>query len=212
MQIKSKQRVANHGEVFTSEREVNSMLDLVKQETERIDSRFLEPACGEGNFLSSILNRKFDTITSRYKNSQIEFDKYSMVAFSSIYGIELLKDNTIKCRERLLSIFEQRYRCIHEGRIDENLIRSIKFILKRNIINGNALTLKTGDSTNSNIIFSEWSFINNKVKRRDFTYNELLTNELMNDLPLFSDLGHKAFIPKPIKEFPMINYKFVFRL
>ena len=65
-QVKSKQRVADHGEVFTAEREVNAMLDLVKQETERIDSRFLEPACGDGNFLSEILRRKLAVVKRSY--------------------------------------------------------------------------------------------------------------------------------------------------
>ena len=59
-QIKSKQRVADHGEVFTDEKEVGAMCDLVIEETQRIDSRFLEPACGDGNFLIEILKRKLN--------------------------------------------------------------------------------------------------------------------------------------------------------
>ena len=105
-QVKSKKRVADHGEVFTSEREVNAMLDLVKQETERIDSRFLEPACGTGNFLVEILNRKLKIVTDRYKKSQIEFERNAIIAISSIYGVDILQDNAIECRDRLFEIFD----------------------------------------------------------------------------------------------------------
>ena len=103
--ITSRKRVTDHGEVFTSEREVNAMLDLVKQETERIDSRFLEPACGDGNFLSEILNRKLKIVEGRYRKSQNELDKYSLVAITSIYGVELLEDNVERCKERLFKIY-----------------------------------------------------------------------------------------------------------
>jgi type I restriction-modification system DNA methylase subunit len=108
-QVKSKKRVADHGEVFTSEREVNAMLDLVKQETERIDSRFLEPACGTGNFLVEILNRKLKIVKDRYKKSQIEFERNAIIAISSIYGVDILQDNAIECRDRLFEIFDVIY-------------------------------------------------------------------------------------------------------
>jgi type I restriction-modification system DNA methylase subunit len=104
-QVKSKKRVTDHGEVFTDHKEVNSMLDLVKQETENIDSRFLEPACGTGNFLVEILRRKLAIVEKRYSKNQIEYERYSLIALSSIYGIELLPDNAITCRERLFGIF-----------------------------------------------------------------------------------------------------------
>ena len=103
--IKSKKRVADHGEVFTSEREVNAMLDLVKQETERIDSRFLEPACGDGNFLSEILRRKLKIVKSKYAKSQLEFERFATTAISSIYGVDILKDNVEACKDRLYGIF-----------------------------------------------------------------------------------------------------------
>ncbi len=109
IQIKSKKRVADHGEVFTAQREVNAMLDLVKQETERIDSRFLEPACGTGNFLAEILRRKLAIVASRYAKSQLEFERYAVIAVSSIYGVDLLEDNVQHCRERLFNIFNEIY-------------------------------------------------------------------------------------------------------
>ncbi len=105
-QVKSKKRVSDHGEVFTSEREVNAMLDLVKQETERIDSRFLEPACGSGNFLVEVLRRKLAVVEAKYKSSQLEFERYAVIAISSIYGVDILKDNVEECRERLFLIID----------------------------------------------------------------------------------------------------------
>ena len=106
-QVKSRQRVADHGEVFTAEREVNAMLNMVKPETERVDSRFLEPACGDGNFLSEILRRKLEAAKKRAipprrkKPLPLEFEKQSVIAVASIYGVDLLIDNVITCRNRL---------------------------------------------------------------------------------------------------------------
>ena len=103
-QARSKQRIADHGEVFTAEREVNAMLDLVKQETERIDSRFLEPACGNGNFLAEILRRKLAVVKSRYGKNADDYERYAVIAVTSIYGVEILQDNAQECRERLFEI------------------------------------------------------------------------------------------------------------
>ena len=108
-QVKSKERVTDHGEVFTAKREVNAMLDLVKAETERIDARFLEPACGTGNFLVEILERKLNVVQKKYRNYQPEFEKYAVLAITSIYGIDLLQDNVIHARERLFDLFQQKY-------------------------------------------------------------------------------------------------------
>ena len=108
-QIKTKKRVKDHGEVFTSDREVNAMLDLVKQETERIDCRFLEPACGNGNFLAEVLKRKLAVVEKRYRTSQLEWERNSLIAISSIYGVDILEDNTLECQERLFAIFSKIY-------------------------------------------------------------------------------------------------------
>ena len=105
----SKQRVSDHGEVFTGRREVVAMLDLVKQETERIESRFLEPACGNGNFLAEILERKLRVVESRYGKSQLDYERKAVVAVASIYGIDILEDNVAACRKRLFGIFDWRY-------------------------------------------------------------------------------------------------------
>jgi len=204
--ITSRKRVTDHGEVFTSEREVNAMLDLVKQETERIDSRFLEPACGDGNFLSEILNRKLLIVKSRYGKSQKELDKYSLVAITSIYGVELLEDNTKRCRERLFEIFLDWYNTVSNGQQNEQLFNCVKFVLSKNIIHGDALTLKTVGDTEEPIVFSEWSFTKDMVKRRCFAFDELLKNEAIRDTPLFSDLGDDVFLPTTIKDYPLVHY------
>ena len=190
--------------MFTSEREVNAMLDLVKHETERIDSRFLEPACGDGNFLSEILRRKLSIVESRYKQSSHEFDRYCAVAISSIYGVDLLKDNVEICRERLYQIFEDFYNVKFDISQNERLKSAIKYILSKNIICADALTLK--NQNDKPVIFSEWSFVKDDVKRRDFTFSDLLTHQEIKALPLFSDLGEDVFLPTPIKEFPLTHF------
>jgi len=108
-QVKAKQRVVDHGEVLTGKLAVNAMLDLVKSETERIDLRFLEPACGTGNFMTEILERKLCVIENRYGKSQFNYERYSILAVSSIYGIDILEDNVHECRKHLFIVFEQRY-------------------------------------------------------------------------------------------------------
>jgi hypothetical protein len=200
MQVKSKKRVTDHGEVFTNEREVNAMLDLVKQETERIDSRFLEPACGTGNFLVEILRRKLAIVTNKYKKSQLEFERYAVIAVSSIYGVDLLEDNAKECRARLLTIFNDTYTSFFKEKIKQECIETIAYILNKNILVGDALTLLQQDGTP--IIFAEWSAVNGSmIKRRDYTLDALLKNQPMDEPNLFSDLGDKAFIPTPIKEY-----------
>jgi hypothetical protein len=206
-QVISKKRVSDHGEVYTAEREVNAMLDLVKQETERIESRFLEPACGTGNFLTKILERKLQVVESRYAKSQVEFERYGVLAVSSVYGIDILEDNVVECRKRLFDIFNQKYISIFKEVAKEECQDAVKYILEKNIIWGNALDLKTVGANPQPIVFSEWSPINgNMLKRRDFTFHGLLSHEAIKELPLFSDLGDDVFIPKPVKEFPPINF------
>lgn len=204
-QIKSKERVSTHGEVFTADREVNAMLDLVKQETERIESRFLEPACGTGNFLVKILERKLTVVRNSYAKSRAEYELYALVAVSSIYGVDIQFDNVVECRERLYNIFANEYKSLFKNSTTEEYLQSIHYIFEKNILWGDALTLKTPDAS-SPIIFCEWSAINGKIKRRDFTLDNLLQNQPIDELNLFSDLGDQAFIPTPIREFPLTHY------
>jgi len=203
---KSKKRIHDHGEVFTQKREVNAMLDIVKRETERIDSRFLEPACGTGNFLVEILNRKLSVVKTKYSKNQIEYERYAIIAVSSIYGIDLLTDNIKDCVNRLFDIFNAQYFSLYKEKCLEECKNTVRFILEKNIILGDALTLKTPDETKP-IIFSEWSPINgNTIKRRDYTLANLLESRPVEGLNLFSDLGDKAFIPTPIADFPPVHY------
>lgn len=205
-QVKSKQRVADHGEVFTHEREVNAMLDMVKQETERIDSRFLEPACGTGNFLVEVLRRKLAVVKGRYSKNQLEYERYAILALSSIYGIDLLMDNVEECRARLYVIFEDAYQKVFKDTFKEACLSSAAFILSRNIVHGDALTLNQVDSDEP-IVFSEWSLVKgSKMKRRDYTMANLLASQPVEGPNLFSDLGDKAFIPTPVAEFPLTHF------
>ncbi|MBP5622125.1 MAG: hypothetical protein J6X44_08940 [Thermoguttaceae bacterium] len=187
-QIKSRERVADHGEVFTADREVNAMLDLVKQETERVDSRFLEPACGDGNFLAEILRRKLiaarkrATPPRRKKPIPIEFERQSVIAVTSVYGVDLLKDNVLACRERLYRIWNAEYEAVCQNEVDEKCREAVKFILDRNIVCGNALTLKVvdekGEDADEPIVFSEWSFISGStIQRKDYRFDKLLAGE-----------------------------------
>jgi len=207
VQIKSKQRVSDHGEVFTSAREVNAMLDLVTHETERIESRFLEPACGTGNFLIEVLRRKLKVVERRYKKSKIEYERYAVLAVSSIYGVDILEDNVIHCRERLYHSFDQTYSFLFGEECSQECRNSVKYILSRNILWGDALTMKTVCGKDDPIIFSEWSAVNgNMIKRRDYSFARLLAAQPIDGPNLFSDLGENAFIPKPEREFPIAHF------
>ena len=206
-QVVSKKRVSDHGEVFTAKREVNAMLDLVKQETERIDSRFLEPACGTGNFLVEILTRKLDIVHKRYSKNQLEYERYAILALSSIYGVDILQDNVQMCRDRLLGIFTHYYLTNYKKEFKPECLKAAEFILSRNILWGDALSLKTPDEKEEPIIFSEWSAVNGSmIKRRDYTMANLLENQPLEGLNLFSDLGDKAFIPTPVADFPLKHF------
>lgn len=215
-QIKSKDRVTNHGEVFTAEREVKAMCDLVKEETERLDSRFLEPACGDGNFLTEILSRKLTVLKKRYKKSPLEYEKFSVIVVGSIYGVEILQDNVLRCRERLFGLWNEEYGVICKSECKDDFRNVIRFILERNILCGNALSLKQVDSkqqdTDIPIIFSEWSFVTgNLIKRRDFRLDQLLDGNT-NTPDLFMnewsyDYATKSYIPNPVKEFPPIDFR-----
>ena len=223
--VRTKKRVADHGEVLTGYREVNAMLDLVKQETERIDSRFLEPACGDGNFLSAILDRKLAVVEKRYGKSQLDFERNAVLVVSSMYGIDILPDNVRDCRRRLFEIFDTHYTRLFKAAGKHSCREAVRFILERNIIWGDALTLKTVGEKPGHIVFSEWSPVNGSMlKRRDFTFSELLRHEgamqaplfpglgSEEQLPLFSDLGEHVFIPTPVREYPPVHFMEIARV
>lgn len=181
-QVKSKQRVTDHGEVFTAEREVNAMLDLVKQETERIDSRFLEPACGDGNFLAEILRRKLAVVKRKYRKSPIDYEKYAVLAATSIYGVDILQDNVDACRKRMFEIWDKEYQAVLKKEVNEDCREAVQFIFGRNIVCGNALSLKKVDKNGKDIdepiVFSEWAFVTGfNLQRSDYTFDRLLEGD-----------------------------------
>lgn len=203
-QVKSKKRVTDHGEVFTNEREVNAMLDLVKDETERIDSRFLEPACGNGNFLAEVLNRKLNIVDQRYGKSQTEWERYGVIAISSIYGVDILEDNAEECRERLFKIFEERYKSNFKDGIKEECLRSVRFLLTRNILWGDALDF-THPLSKKPIVFSEWTAVNGfYLKRKDYVFQFLVEGSFQ--LSIFDENDTAQYFDKEVQDFPLIHF------
>ena len=203
-QIKSRQRVAQHGEVFTNPREVNAMLDLVRDESFRLDSRFLEPACGDGNFLIEILRRKLSLL--RDIKSPTEWEFQSLIAVGSCYGIELLEDNAEACRERLFAEVM--------GRMDKldctgGYEESLRYMLQKNIVCGDALTYRTADG--KPITFSEWTPIAGSMQfsRRDFQF-DFLVNQT-HQYSLFDEQGEAQSFDEPVKSYPPIHYTQLYR-
>jgi len=205
-QIKSKDRVTNHGEVFTHEREVNGMLDLVKNETERLDSRFLEPACGTGNFLVAILSRKLLVLKQKYQKSQPEYEKYGIIVISSLYGIDLLVDNIEECRSRLCEIFEKEYKTNFKHDINDKYVEVLQFILSKNIVCGDALTMK--DTKGNPLIFSEWSmpYNDSRIKRKEYSFKDIFSPTLLWSFTTNSDTGEDVVLPNVYRDHPLRNY------
>lgn len=194
--IKSKQRVSGHGEVFTPEWLVEAMLDLVKHESERLDSRFLEPACGDGNFLTKILKRKLATVELKFAKSEFDRKHYATLSLMCIYGIELLKDNIYDCKENLLKIFAE-YLGLNST---DTFYACGDYILTQNIVHGDALKMK--DTKDNPIVFAEWGYLGKgKFQRRDFRFDVLTSSSSFNaEDSLFANLGmHEIF--QPIKTY-----------
>lgn len=198
--IKSKKRVADHGEVFTPAWMVEAMLDLVKGESERIDSRFLEPACGSGNFLARVLQRKLTAVELKFGKSDFEKRHYALLALMCAYGIELLTDNITECRANMLEIFAD-YLNVDES---DDLYRAAFFVLSQNLIHGDALTMRTTED--QPITFAEWGYLGKgKFQRRDFRLETLSQmSSLSEEGSLFAHLGkHEIF--KPARIYPPLS-------
>lgn len=205
IQVKSSDRVRNHGEVLTARREVEAMLDLVKNESERIDSRFLEPACGDGNFLVAILERKLKTVASRYRTKKADFEVQMLSALASIYGIDLLEDNVQIARNRMFEIACDCYKCSLKTKPDEQFQNIMKFILSKNILQGDSL------NGIDKIVFTQWTLVGYQFKREEFSFSQLNQQAEILNTPLFASLtndkGEDVFIPQPINEFPLTFYR-----
>ena len=213
-QIVSKERVADHGEVYTADREVKAMVDLVGTEAERIESTFLEPACGDGNFLVEILERKLNVVFKKYRKSQTECEKYLVVAVGSIYGIDILPDNVDRCKKRLFQLFRKMYHQKCKSYYNTDFEFTIRYILDRNIVLGDALTMKDPDGEDY-ITFSQWSVTTGcNVKRRDFYFKEIIRVEENKSSPKTKQktlLDEESeivdmYIDQPIKEYPAVHY------
>jgi hypothetical protein len=190
--VKSKQRVADHGEVFTPAWMVEAMLDLVKGETERIDSRFLEPACGSGNFLVRILQRKLAVVELKFGKSDFEKQHYALLALMCTYGIELLADNIAECRANMLEILAD-YLNLEQS---TDLYRAAAYVLSQNLVHGDAMTMRTSDG--QPITFAEWGYLGKgKFQRRDFRLDILTHSSAFGEEgTLFAHLGkHEIFTP-----------------
>jgi len=187
---RSKQRISDHGEVFTPNWMVEDMLDLVSEESARIDSRFLEPACGSGNFLKSVLTRKLETVNSRYGKSDFEKRHYALFALMSIYGIELLGDNVAECRENLLQVFID----FVQGDREDIWSKAAMYVLNANVLQGDALSLTRSDGLH--IEFPEWGYLGaGKFQRRDFRFDALTQRSSIKGtlFELFEE--HQLFVP-----------------
>ena len=203
-QIKSRQRVAQHGEVFTNPREVNAMLDLVRDESFRLDSRFLEPACGDGNFLIEILRRKLSLLKDIKSPTEWEFQ--SLIAVGSCYGIELLEDNAEACRLRLFTEVREQ---MGKKYCTQGYEESLRYMLRKNIVCGDALTYRTAEG--KPIIFCEWTPIAGSMQfsRRDFQF-DFLVNQT-HQYSLFDEQGEAQSFDEPIKSYPPIHYTQLYR-
>jgi hypothetical protein len=190
--VKSKQRVADHGEVFTPAWLVEAMLNLVKDVTERIDSRVLEPACGSGNFLVPVLRRKLAAVELKFAKSPFERERYALLGLMCIYGIELLPDNIAECRANLLEVLAE-YLGVREA---DDLYRAASFVLSVNLVHGDALAMKNKDG--QPMTFAEWGYLGKgKFQRRDFRFEVLTQMSAFGETnTLFADLGkHEIFTP-----------------
>ena len=243
-QVISKKRVADHGEVLTARREVDAMLDLVKQETERIESRFLEPACGTGNFLIVILERKLAVIERKLAQQEKRLKKAekrpgwkapsyepdSLLALSSIYGIDILQDSIDAAKARLLAFFVESYQRVVEKEIPHEVTAAAKFILDKNILLGDAINPQDkvtvpGVPGLDQIVFTEWSRIGNDFKRREFRFDTMhldgsdaanapktkgddlfAEEEPVNQSVLTTDSGKEIMKPMPVRDFPLTHY------
>jgi len=195
-QIKSRERVRARGEVFTAPREVNAMLDLVKPQSEDDGSTFLEPACGDGNFLIEILRRKLATVREKFRRSPYEYELHSLLVLGLLYGVDIDSENVVECRQRLFDEWAKTYRTVCKKQVKDDVLTSAEFILSRNIIRGNALSMMQvddqGKDTSEPIVFSEWKWLVGTalVQRTDCTMNEMLANS--DHVEKGQDIGEAA--------------------
>lgn len=227
-QIKSKERVADHGEVFTSEREVKAMCDLVQSQCDNVDATFLEPACGDGNFLSEILERKLTRVKKDAKSDATQWEWLSVRAIASLYGVDIMQDNAEECRERLFKQWDKAYKTACKKNCNDETRESVRYILSKNIVCGNALTMMCVDEnqqdTDKYITFAEFKTCGKlyMLKRRDYRLDVLLKanekpeNQKQIAMDLESDNIYSyleinnvtgEYMPKPLREYAPLHYR-----
>ena len=168
-QIKSKSRVSNFGEVYTAKKQVTDMVNLVGDMASEITATVLEPACGNGNFLSEILRRKQSAVMQQLISQNI-LERNTLRAVASIYGIDIQKDNVLECRERL-------YRQIIESKVHWSPLfcKMLRDILNRNIICGDTLTMLA--DRGKPLTISEWDIRDNGTAvRKDVLFSDMIAN------------------------------------
>ncbi|GMV88774.1 MAG: type III restriction endonuclease subunit M [Chthonomonas sp.] len=204
----NKERVAAHGEVFTPPWLVNAMLDLVAQECEKEDSRFLEPACGDGNFLTEVLRRRLASIDRRYR-VQSRWEMHALIGLACLYGIELLPDNVARCQLRLGEQFRGHYEARYGRKARPEVVAVARLILATNIVQGDALSM-TGP-TGEPLVLTEWSLVGRKVKRKLYEYKTLVAGpakgeSLFDHEPIVNDLGEPYTEVRHVRDLPLVHY------
>lgn len=190
-QVKSKERVRDLAEVYTADREVNAMLDLIGESSFNVDYRYLEPSCGNGNFTVAILERKMLTVCTKFKKQQ-DFEFYSLMALASIYGVDIAADNVKEARQRMKNVVVDRFSDAQNSRQPtDGFYKSVDYILKHNIIKGDML------NGEQKIKFTEFSSPKiYKIQQRTYRMIDLIgaTGSLWADSPDY------------VSEVPMKNY------
>jgi hypothetical protein len=172
-QIKSKSRVNKYGEVFTANKEVNNMLNLIDRKG-FVNETVLEPACGTGNFLVEALERKLKAIDEQRHPTRLSYVRDLVTVLATLYGVDIQADNVLETRNRLAIMVNEAYRSMyHED--NKSLSKAVHFIITHNIMVGNTLELK--NENNEPLKFAEWKMQpNGTIYRRDYTMQELIEN------------------------------------
>jgi hypothetical protein len=205
-EIVSRKRVVDHGEVFTKQREILAMMANVPS-IGHIETRVLEPACGNGNFLFEILKKKLRVVATQYKKDQYEYQQHLIAAVAGVYGIDLLPDNVIACRTRLLLLCEEEHKRAVNKVLPVRHRSVIEYLLNKNIIRGDALTMKYVGRSKKPIVFSEWMFVSGgKVKRRDYELANLMSETGKNQAQHLSDMREAQTIPRPLATYPLRHF------
>lgn len=206
MQIKSKARVAEHGEVFTNPREVSAMLDLAGSAVETENARILEPACGAGAFLDEILARRLERTADRYKNQQADYEFYALLSLGSLYGIDILEDNASAACENLLALFASAYKKLFKSKVKQQVLDTARYIAQENIVWGDALRMERMDAAeqgaDKGIIFAQWEGLPfYRIQKRSFVFRHMFDYAPMEQGTLFSsDMGEDIILPQPVGE------------